>query len=173
MQRLVLGGGCFWCIEAVYSNVKGVKSALSAYAGGARANPSYENVCTGATGHAEVVDIEFDETIISREELLDIFFVVHNPTTLNAQGADVGTQYRSVIYYSSEDEKKIVLDSIAKAQQNFQDKIVTEVSALPKVYAAEAYHQNYYENNSSQGYCQVVIAPKLQKFMVNFSDKLV
>ena len=173
MQRLVLGGGCFWCIEAVYSNVKGVKSALSAYAGGARANPSYENVCTGATGHAEVVDIEFDETIISREELLDIFFVVHNPTTLNAQGADVGTQYRSVIYYSSEDEKKIVLDSIAKAQQNFQDKIVTEVSALPKVYAAEAYHQNYYENNSSQGYCQVVIAPKLQKFMVNFPDKLV
>ena len=173
MQRLVLGGGCFWCIEAVYSNVKGVKSVTSAYAGGARANPSYENVCTGATGHAEVVDIEFDETVISRAELLDIFFVVHNPTTLNAQGADVGTQYRSVIYYSSEDEKKIVLDSIAKAQQNFQDKIVTEVSALPKVYAAEAYHQNYYENNSSQGYCQVVIAPKLQKFMVNFSDKLV
>ena len=173
MQRLVLGGGCFWCIEAVFSNVKGVKSAVSGYAGGARKNPSYENVCTGATGHAEVVDIAFDESVISREELLAIFFVVHNPTTLNQQGADKGTQYRSVIYYQTELEKQTIADAIAKAQVNFNEKIVTEVSPLPEVYLAEAYHQNYYENNSSQGYCQVVIAPKLQKFMVNFPDKIV
>lgn len=172
MQRLVLGGGCFWCIEAVYSQVKGVKNAVSAYAGGARKNPSYENVCTGATGHAEVVDIEFDEKVISRGELLEIFFVVHNPTTLNQQGADRGTQYRSVIYYKDEEEQKIILDAIAKAQHNFKEKIVTEVSPLPEVYHAEAYHQRYYENNPYQGYCQVVIAPKLQKFMTNFPDKL-
>ena len=171
-ERLVLGGGCFWCIEAVYIKVKGVVSANNGYAGGARANPSYENVCSGATGHAEVVDIYFDSDIISREELLEIFFVVHNPTTLNAQGADRGTQYRSVIYYADEDEKKTVENSIKKAQTEFEDKIVTEVSPLPEVYPAEAYHQNYYNLNSSQGYCQIVIAPKLQKFMTKFPDKL-
>ena len=171
-ERLVLGGGCFWCIEAVYTRVKGVISATSGYAGGTRANPSYENVCSGATGHAEIVDIYFDSDVISREELLEIFFAVHNPTTLNAQGADRGTQYRSVIYYANEDEKKAVENSIKKAQKEFEDKIVTEVSPLPEVYPAEAYHQNYYNLNSSQGYCQVVIAPKLQKFMTKFPDKL-
>ena len=172
-ERLVLGGGCFWCIEAVYRNVKGVISAISGYAGGARANPTYENVCSGATGHAEIVDIEYDAEIISREELLDIFFVIHNPTTLNAQGADKGTQYRSVIYYKDEQEKEVILGFIQKEQAKHTDKIVTEVSLMPEVFEAENYHQNYYNLNSSQGYCQVVIAPKLQKFMLNFPDKLV
>jgi peptide-methionine (S)-S-oxide reductase len=171
-NRLVLGGGCFWCIEAVYSNVKGVLSALSGYTGGARANPSYENVCSGATGHAEIVDIEYDADVISQDELLDIFFAVHNPTTLNSQGADKGTQYRSVLYYENSAQKERILESIKKAQMNFNDKIVTEVSELKEVYPAESYHQNYYRLNSSQGYCQVVIAPKLQKFMTLFPDKL-
>ncbi|WP_297443202.1 peptide-methionine (S)-S-oxide reductase MsrA [Sulfurimonas sp.] len=171
-ERIVLGGGCFWCIEAVYTNVKGVISAVSGYAGGARANPSYENVCTGATGHAEIVDITYDADEVSLSSLLDIFFTVHNPTTLNAQGADKGTQYRSVIYYANEEEKEIIDASIKKHQSEFVDKIVTEVSPLPEVYPAEGYHQNYYNQNSSQGYCQVVIAPKLQKFMTKFPDKL-
>jgi peptide-methionine (S)-S-oxide reductase len=171
-ERIVLGGGCFWCIEAVYRNVKGVISAVSGYAGGARANPSYENVCSGATGHAEIVDISYDADAITLSEILDIFFVVHNPTTLNAQGADQGTQYRSVVYYANEEEKQIIDDSITKHQSEFSEKIVTEVSPLPDVFSAEEYHQNYYNQNSSQGYCQVVIAPKLQKFMTKFPEKL-
>ena len=171
-SRLVLGGGCFWCVEAVFSNVGGVLSARSGYTGGLRANPSYENICTGTTGHAEVVDIEYDSEIISLDELLDIFFVIHNPTTLNQQGADKGTQYRSVIYYGNENEKIDILNIIEKIQNNFRDKIVTELSELGEVYEAEAYHQNYYKLNSSQGYCQAVIAPKLQKFMSKFPDKL-
>ncbi len=171
-ERLVLGGGCFWCTEAVYVNVKGVLSVVSSYAGGARANPSYENICTGATGHAEVIDISYDADVISRSELLDIFFVVHNPTTLNQQGADRGTQYRSVVYYESEEEKETILKSIEKAQKDYSDKIVTQVSPLPEVYPAETYHQDYYNRNSSQGYCMAVIAPKLQKFMTKFPDKL-
>jgi peptide-methionine (S)-S-oxide reductase len=171
-ERIVLGGGCFWCIEAVYRNVKGVLSAVSGYAGGARPNPSYENVCSGATGHAEVVDITYDADVITLDDILDIFFEIHNPTTLNQQGADKGTQYRSVIYYATEAEKETIEKAIAKHQEAFQDKIVTEVSPLPEVYPAEDYHQNYYNQNSSQGYCQVVIAPKLQKFMTKFPDKL-
>ena len=171
-ERLVLGGGCFWCVEAVFSDVKGVLSAVSAYTGGARPNPSYENICSGATGHAEVVDIAYDNEVISLSELLDIFFVIHDPTTLNAQGADRGTQYRSVIYYSDEKEKQVILDVISRQQESFSEKIVTEVSEIEDVYPAEAYHQNYYQQNSSQGYCQVVIAPKIQKFMTKFPDKL-
>ena len=171
-SRLVLGGGCFWCVEAVYLNVKGVISAFSAYTGGLRPNPSYENICTGATGHAEVVDIFYDSEIISQDELLEIFFVVHNPTTLNSQGADRGTQYRSVIYYQNDKQKSEILNSIQKAQEGFSEKIVTEVSELGAVFEAENYHQNYYAQNSSQGYCQAVIAPKLQKFMTTFPDKL-
>ena len=168
-NRLVLGAGCFWCVEAVFLNVKGIISVQSAYTGGLRPNPSYENICTGATGHAEVIDIEYDSDIIQLGELLEIFFEIHDPTTLNAQGADIGTQYRSVIYYANEDEKSTILGSIEKAQENFVSKIVTEVSELGKVYPAESYHQNYYQLNSQQGYCQVVIAPKLQKFITNFS----
>ena len=172
MAKLVLGGGCFWCVEAVFSNVKGVLNALSGYAGGARKNPSYEQVCTGVSGHAEVVQIEYDERVMSMAELLDIFWAIHDPTTLNAQGADKGTQYRSVIYYEDEAQKEIFLESIKKASLKFRDKIVTEVSPLPTFYVAEAYHQNYFALNPNQGYCQVVIAPKLQKFMTYFPDKL-
>ena len=171
-KRIVLGGGCFWCIEAVYRNVKGVMSAVSGYTGGARKNPTYEQVCSGATGHAEVVDITYDDEVVSLETLLDIFFAIHDSTTLNQQGADKGTQYRSVIYYANEEEKKIIEDSIAKHQANFANPIVTEVSPLGEVYPAEAYHQNYYNLNPMQGYCQVVIAPKLQKFMTNFPELL-
>jgi peptide-methionine (S)-S-oxide reductase len=171
-KRLVLGGGCFWCTEAVFVNVKGVQSVVSGYTGGARANPTYENICTGSTGHAEVIDIAYDSDVISLSELLDIFFVIHDPTTLNAQGADKGTQYRSVVYYSTDEEKEIILDSIKKAQKNYSEKIITEVSILKEVYPAESYHQNYYNLNSSEGYCQVVIAPKLQKFMRKFPQNL-
>lgn len=172
-KRVVLGGGCFWCIEAIFLNVKGVLSAVSGYAGGNRPNPNYEMVCTGVSGYAEIVDIKFDNDSISLSEILDIFFAVHNPTTLNAQGADRGTQYRSVVYYADAEEQEIILDAITRNQENFSDKIVTEVSPLPeKIYPAEAYHKNYYALNSSQGYCQVVIAPKLQKFMLHFPEKL-
>ncbi len=171
-QRIVLGGGCFWCIEAVYNKVQGVCEVYSAYAGGKRPNPTYENVCTGATGHAEVVDITYDANSITLEDILDIFFEIHDPTTLNQQGADKGTQYRSVIYYADEEQKKIIQACIAKQQENFSGTIVTEVAPLPQVYKAEKYHQKYYENNAQQGYCQVVIAPKLQKFMKKFPDKL-
>jgi len=169
-NRIVLGGGCFWCVEAVFKKVRGVLSVVSGYAGGKRENPTYEQICTGATGHAEVVDITYDSDVVSLNELLDIFFAIHNPTTLNQQGADKGTQYRSVVYYANEDEKKIIQNSIKKHQVEFEDKIVTEVSPLPVVYPAEDYHQNYYNQNSSQGYCQVVIAPKLQKFMSKFKE---
>ena len=172
IERIVLGGGCFWCIEAVFSNVKGVIFAKSGYSGGARANPTYESVCTGVSGHAEVVDIKYDSSVISLEKIIEIFFVVHNPTTLNQQGADRGTQYRSVIYFENKSQKEIILSSIKKAQNNFNDKIVTEVSPLGDVFEAEAYHQNYYALNSSQPYCKIVIEPKLQKYVRNFKDQL-
>jgi peptide-methionine (S)-S-oxide reductase len=171
--KLVVGGGCFWCVEAVFADVKGVLSAVSGYSGGSLENPTYEEVCTGATGHAEIVDISYDSDVISLEELLNIFFVIHNPTTLNSQGADRGTQYRSVVYYETLEEKERIWSVIAKQQNNFRDTIVTEVSQLGRVYRAEGYHQNYYKLNPYQGYCQVVIAPKVQKFMSTFPDKLV
>ncbi|MEA1955386.1 MAG: peptide-methionine (S)-S-oxide reductase MsrA [Campylobacterota bacterium] len=169
-ERVVLGGGCFWCIEAVYRDVNGVSSAVSGYGGGKRANPTYENICSGATGHAEIVDITYDSDVVSLSKLLEIFFVIHDPTTLNAQGADKGTQYRSVIYYKTLKEKEEIEKAITIAQNNFIDKIVTEVSELPEIYPAEDYHQNYYNLNSSQGYCQVVIKPKIQKFMTTFPE---
>ena len=170
IERLVLGGGCFWCTEAVYSNVKGVVEVVSGYAGGARANPTYENICTGATGHAEVIDIKYDSDIITLDALLDIFFAVHNPTTLNQQGADRGTQYRSVVYYEDDEQKEVILESIEANQKSFRDKIVTEVSELPVVYRAEEYHQNYFKNNPTQGYCQAVAAPKVEKLITQFPD---
>lgn len=171
-ERLVLGGGCFWCVEGVFSNVKGVISAMSGYTGGQRPNPSYESICTGVTGHAEIVDISYDAELISLSELLEIFFVIHDPTTLNRQGADRGTQYRSVIYYEDEDTKALIEKFIQDIQVHFREKIVTEVSALDTVYEAEGYHQNYYKLNPTQGYCQAVIAPKLQKFMTKFPEYL-
>ncbi len=171
-ERALIGGGCFWCIEAVYNRVKGVKSAISGYAGGEGVNPSYKAVCSGTTGHAEVVEIIFDPEAISFREILDIFWVIHDPTTLNRQGADAGTQYRSVIYYQNSEQQAVAKASIAQSQNDFDSPIVTELSPAPTFYAAEAYHQNYYDLNQSQGYCQVVIAPKVQKFMMTFADKL-
>ncbi len=167
-KRLVLGGGCFWCVEAVFSNVKGVLSVFSGYTGGLKVNPSYENICTGTTGHAEIVDIKYDADIISMKSLLDIFFEIHNPTTLNQQGADIGTQYRSVIYYQTQEMNEEISQYIKNIQKNFNENIITEVSDLGNVFLAEAYHQNYYKLNSSQAYCMAVIAPKLQKFMTKF-----
>lgn len=172
MEKALLGGGCFWCIEAVYNRVIGVQSAISGYAGGARKNPSYEQVCSGATGHAEVVEITYDPAIITYEEILDIFWAIHNPTTLNAQGADRGTQYRSVIYYYDEEQKVKALRSIQNGQNDWTDPIVTELSPVPEFFEAEAYHQNYYTEHPTQGYCYAVIAPKIQKFMDKFGDKV-
>lgn len=171
-EKALLGGGCFWCIEGVFNRVAGVRSAISGYAGGLRKNPSYEQVCTGVSGHAEVVEITYDPSVISYEALLDIFWAIHNPTTLNAQGADKGSQYRSVIYYYNEAQKEKALDSIANAQKEWNDPIVTELSPAPEFYAAEAYHQNYYNEHPTQGYCYAVIAPKIEKFMSKFKDKV-
>jgi len=172
IEKALLGGGCFWCIEAVYNRVRGVNSAISGYAGGLRKNPSYEQVCTGVSGHAEVIEITYDADSISYGELLDIFWALHDPTTLNAQGADKGTQYRSVIYYYDEVQKEIALESIKSAQAHWSDPIVTELSPAPDFYPAEEYHQNYYNEHPTQGYCYVVIAPKIEKFMTKFSDKV-
>ena len=171
MEKGLLGGGCFWCIEAVYNRVEGVKSAISGYAGGARKNPSYEQVCSGATGHAEVVEITYDPSVISYEEILEIFWAIHDPTTLNAQGADRGTQYRSVIYYYDEIQKGKAEKSILQAQKNLNDPIVTELSPAPEFYEAEEYHQNYYNEHPTQGYCYAVIAPKIEKFIKKFGEK--
>lgn len=172
MEKALLGGGCFWCIEAVYNRVVGVQSAISGYAGGARKNPSYEQVCSGATGHAEVVEITYDPSMITYEEILEIFWVIHDPTTLNAQGADRGTQYRSVIYYYDEVQKAKALSSIAEVQKQWNDPIVTELSPAPEFYPAELYHQNYYSEHPTQGYCHVVIGPKIEKFVKKFEDKV-
>lgn len=171
-ESALLGGGCFWCIEAVYRRVKGVHSAVSGYAGGHTPDPDYRAVCTGTTGHAEVVRITYDPDIVSYEDLLDIFWIIHDPTTLNRQGADSGTQYRSVIYYYSDDQREAAEAAIEQAQASFADPIVTELSPAPAFYPAEGYHQNYYDLNPMQGYCQVVIAPKLQKFMTRFGEKM-
>lgn len=172
VEKALLGGGCFWCIEAVYRRVKGVESALSGYAGGEMPDPDYRSVCSGSTGHAEVVEITFDPDVISFEAILEIFWAIHDPTTLNRQGADVGTQYRSVIFYQNERQKAAAEASIAEAQAQFADPIVTELSPAPAFYPAEGYHQHYYDLNPQQGYCQVVIAPKVQKFMSKFRDKI-
>jgi peptide-methionine (S)-S-oxide reductase len=172
MEKALLGGGCFWCIEAVYNRLDGVKSVHSGYAGGARKNPSYEQVCSGTTGHAEVVEITYDPNIVPYEIILDIFWAIHDPTTLNSQGSDRGTQYRSVIYYYDEVQKAKAEHSIAEAQKSLSVPIVTELSPVPEFYEAEEYHQNYYSEHSTQGYCHVVIAPKIEKFMKNFGDKV-
>src|ERR1700690_544175 len=162
-ELATFGGGCFWCMEAVFERLPGVKSVTSGFAGGHTANPTYEQVCTGSTGHAEVTQIEFDPAKISYEKLLDVFWQAHNPTTLNQQGADEGTQYRSVILYHDEAQKLAAEKSKADAQKNFKHPIVTEIVPFTKFYPAEGYHQAYYDNNSSAPYCQVVIAPKLEK----------
>ncbi len=158
-----LGGGCFWCLEAVFERLPGVLAVTSGFAGGTTENPTYRQVCTETTGHAEVTEIEFDPAKISYARLLEVFWQAHDPTTLNRQGADEGTSYRSIILYRDERQRLIAEKSRLEAQKNFRDPIVTEIVPLKKFYRAEDYHQQYYDQNSSQGYCRVVIAPKLEK----------
>jgi peptide-methionine (S)-S-oxide reductase len=159
----VLGGGCFWCIEAVYQRLPGVKSVTSGYAGGHTASPTYQEVCTGETGYAEVARIEFDPKVLSYEKLLEVFFEAHDPTTLNRQGADEGTQYRSSIFYLNEEQQKIAARAKIAAQAHWEDPIVTEIVPLHHFYAAEDYHQNYFNQHPNQGYCSFVIRPKIKK----------
>ncbi|MDQ7024149.1 MAG: peptide-methionine (S)-S-oxide reductase MsrA [Anaerolineae bacterium] len=168
-----LGGGCFWCIEAVYNQLKGVNSALSGYSGGHVGNPTYGEVCNKTTGHAEVVQVEFDNEVISFADILDIFFTIHDPTTLNRQGNDVGPQYRSAIYYHSDEQKRIADEKIKEFNNTvWSDSIVTEVTAFDKFYVAEDVHQAYFANNPNQPYCQVVVAPKVAKFRKKFFNQL-
>lgn len=169
-EKATFGGGCFWCVEAVFERVDGVHSAVSGYAGGATAKPSYEQVCTGTTGHAEVVQVTFDPAKVSYEQLLDVFWSAHDPTSLNRQGADVGTQYRSVIFTHSEKQRIAAERSMREAQKNFRDPIVTEVKPLTEFYEAENYHQDYFDKNRNAAYCTFVIAPKLKK--LESSNKL-
>ncbi len=173
-ETAVLGGGCFWCVEAVFKRVKGVMETYPGYAGGTTEKPTYKQVCTGETGHAEVVKIVFDPEEISYETLLNIFFAVHDPTTLNRQGNDVGTQYRSVIFYRNEQQKQIAEKVIKEITQKriYEKPIVTEIVPLRKFYPAEAYHKDYYDKNPEQGYCQFVISPKVNKFRKRFSEYL-
>lgn len=174
IEIATLGGGCFWCVEAVFQELKGVKSAISGYEGGYIPKPSYMLVCTGATGHAEVVQVSFDPTVVSFKEILQVFFTAHDPTTLNYQGADSGTQYRSVVFYHDENQKQITQEVIAELNQSkiWDNPIVTEVSPTSTFYPAEDYHQEYFKQNPYQPYCQAVVAPKVIKFRKQFKDKL-
>ena len=169
-----LAGGCFWCMEAVFDDVKGVQSVESGYAGGTKPNPSYREVCTGMTGHAEVAQVTFDPQVISFKEILNVFFAIHDPTTLNRQGADVGTQYRSAIFYHNDEQKRIATELIKElnAQKIWDKPIVTEVTLFDKFYVAEDYHQEYFANNPNQPYCQAVVAPKVAKFRKYHLDML-
>ena len=166
-----LAGGCFWCLEAVYEEVVGVIDVESGYSGGAIERPTYRQVCEGSTGHAEVVRIEFDPTQVSYRELLEIFFSIHDPTTMNRQGNDVGTQYRSGIYYHSAEQRSVAREVIAELQAHLKDKVVTEVKEAEQYWRAEDYHQEYFRHNPSQGYCMFVVAPKIAKFRKTFAAK--
>lgn len=174
LEIATLGGGCFWCVEAVFQRIKGVESVVSGYTGGTKANPTYEDICTGKTGHAEVVQVYFDPSVISYEEILYVFFHTHDPTTLNKQGNDVGTQYRSAVFFADEKQKQAAEKVIQQVQTEgtWKNPIVTEVAALGTFYKAEEYHQNYYNNNSSQGYCVYVINPKVEKLKKDFKERL-
>ena len=165
IETLTLGGGCFWCLEAVFQELRGVDSVVSGYAGGDMQNPSYDQICTGSTGHAEVVQLKFDNDAVSVRNLLQVFFTIHDPTTLNRQGADAGSQYRSVIFYHTDRQKKEAETIIREYQADkiWNDPIVTQVLPVPRFYPAEEYHQDYYRQNSVQGYCRAVISPKLAK----------
>jgi len=169
-----LAGGCFWCLEAVYDEAKGVDSVESGYMGGHTARPTYEQVCSGATGHAEVVQITFDPKVVSYKALLEVFFVIHDPTTLNRQGNDVGTQYRSAIFYHSPEQKQVAEQTMREleAEKVFDAPIVTQLLPAETFYPAEGYHQEYFQRNSSQPYCQFVVAPKVAKFRRKFLDRV-
>ena len=172
METATLGGGCFWCLEAVYQELKGVQHVESGYAGGQVAKPRYEQVCEGTTGHAEVVQVQFDTGVVSYREILEIFFTIHDPTTLNRQGNDVGTQYRSVIYYHDAAQRETASHVIAEMANVWDAPIVTELAPLPEYYKGEEYHQNYFRQNPMQGYCAYIVAPKVAKFRKTFSDRL-
>ena len=173
-ELATFGAGCFWCTEAIFQNLKGVTKVISGYMGGEEPNPTYEQVCEGTTGHAEVIQIEFDPEVISFEELLLVFFKTHNPTTLNRQGSDVGTQYRSAIFYHSPEQKEkgqLMIDTLEKSLV-FENSIITELTPVSEFYNAEDYHQNYFNQNSSKSYCAFVIQPKLNKFEQEFKEKM-
>ena len=174
LEKATFGGGCFWCTEAIYERVEGVHSVVSGYAGGTVKNPTYKQVCDGTTGHAEVTQITYDPKVVSYDELLEIFFKTHDPTTLNRQGADIGTQYRSVIFYHNDEQKQKA--EYYKSELNksgaWDNPVVTEISPLINFYSAEDYHQDYYANNPNQGYCAFVIGPKVEKFEKVFKNKL-
>ena len=173
IQTATIGGGCFWCVEAVIQELKGVEHVVSGYTGGtAPGKPTYREVCSGRTGHAEVVQVSFDADVLSYKSLLSVFMTSHDPTTLNRQGGDQGTQYRSVIYYHDEQQKNIAQMVISEMASYYDDAIVTELSPLETFYEAEEYHHNYYQNNTSQGYCSAVITPKLAKLRKMHSEKL-
>jgi len=173
-ETATLAGGCFWCLEAVYDQMKGVRSVESGYTGGHTEQPTYEAVCGGRTGHAEAVKISFDPTVVTYREILDVFFVIHDPTTLNRQGNDVGTQYRSAVFYHNAEQKRIAKDAIAslEREQVYPNPIVTELVPSTTWYEAEPYHQEYFARNPFQGYCTAVVAPKVAKFRKQFLSKL-
>lgn len=173
-ETATLGGGCFWCTEAIFTQLKGVESVESGYSGGNVSNPSYEDVCTGETGHAEVVQVKFDPNVISYSDILRVFFSAHDPTTLNRQGADVGTQYRSVIFYHGEQQKQMAKEAMNEVDSSkiWGKPAVTEIVPFKAFYPAEEYHKDYFERNPRQPYCQVVIAPKVAKFRKHYFDRL-
>ena len=173
LETATFGAGCFWCVEAIFQDLKGVESVASGYSGGQVKNPTYREVCTGSTGHAEVLQIRFDPKVISFENLVKVLFTTHDPTTLNRQGADAGTQYRSVIFYHNEEQKEVAERMKREfAPTIWDDPIVTEISPVTEFYKAEDYHQNYYKDNPSQGYCRIVINPKVKKFREMYADWL-
>jgi peptide-methionine (S)-S-oxide reductase len=170
-ETATLGGGCFWCTEAIYQMLPGVKSVASGYAGGKKENPTYKEVCTGETGHAEVIQIQYDPKMVSYEKILDTFWDAHDPTTLNRQGHDAGTQYRSIILYNNPGQKAAAEKSKAEAQKRFGSPIVTEIVPLTKFYKAEGYHQDYYRSNPNEGYCRAIIRPKVEKFEKKLTEQ--
>ena len=171
-KELIVGGGCFWCTEAVFELLKGVSDVESGYANGHTPNPTYRDICTGDTGYAEVIKITYDDTVITVDTLLEIFFVIHDPTTLNRQGADIGTQYRSTILYTDEETKEAAEAAMEAAQADCNDPIVTKIEPLENYYKAEAYHQDYYQQNPMQGYCMAVIPPKIAKLKAKFGKEV-
>ncbi|HEX8163040.1 MAG TPA: peptide-methionine (S)-S-oxide reductase MsrA [Pyrinomonadaceae bacterium] len=174
LETATLAGGCFWCVEAVFDELRGVESVVSGYTGGDAPQPTYQQVCSGATGHAEAVRVSFDPGVVSFREILEIFFTVHDPTTLNRQGADVGTQYRSAIFYHTPEQRETAERVVAEldAQKLWDAPIVTQIAPLAEFYPAEDYHQKYFRNNPGQGYCRAVVAPKVAKFRQKFLEKL-
>ena len=174
IQIATLGAGCFWCVEAIFDDLKGVIDVVSGYSGGERENPTYQEICTGSTGHAEVIQVKFNPEEISFKEILLIFFSVHDPTTLNQQGNDIGTQYRSAIFFHSEEQRRVAQNVIVEIENSgiWGKPIVTEITEFQKFYSAEDYHQEYFANNPNQPYCSAVVAPKVAKFRKNFLEKL-